>query len=285
MKNLAFRTLLAVLGTAALLGTAAYAQEPNSGKLSIKVSPNEAYIFVDGQGRAPGSRSVELPAGTHQVLVANYGYAFVQREVTIKAGERTSLDVTLDREGDVVFGPKGRIQIEVGHLDAGDNAVLLNGKTPSYFVGHVDEFNNELFAHQELIVPPGNHLVTVTRHGNETWSGVISVAENQRVIVDISNGKMLTKDWSRGKKLGSLQRFKAGIASATVAIAPVSSSISADPSKIECGQSSQLKWNSAETIDADISGMSPVPITGERTVSPKQTTSYELTATGRGGVT
>jgi OmpA family protein/PEGA domain-containing protein len=284
MRNLAFRTLFAVLGAAALLASAAYAQEPNSGKLFINVSPDEAYIFVDGHGRAPGSRSVELPAGTHKVLVANYGYRFVEREVTINPGQSTSLDVNLEREGDVVFGPKGRIQIEVGHLDAGDNAVLLNGKSPSYFVGHVDEFNNELFAHQELIVPPGNHLVTVTRHGHETWSGVVPVAENQRVIVDISNGKIRTRVWSRGTELSSVRRFKAGTATATVAVAPVSSSISANPPKIDCGQISQLKWNSAETIDADISGMSPVPLTGARDVSPRHTTTYELTATGPGGV-
>ena len=49
MKNLAFRTLLTVLGTAAVLGAAAYAQEPNSGKLIINVSPREAYVFVDGR--------------------------------------------------------------------------------------------------------------------------------------------------------------------------------------------------------------------------------------------
>ncbi len=34
-----------------------------------------------------------------------------------------------------------------------------------------------------------------------------------------------------------------------------------------------------------MSGMSPVPTTGERTISPRQTTAYELTATGPGGVT
>jgi OmpA family protein/PEGA domain-containing protein len=285
MKNLEFRTMLAVLGTAAVFGAAAYAQEASPGKLFINVSPGEAYIFVDGEGRAPGSRAIELPVGTHQVLVANYGYLFARREVTIQQGKSTSLDITLEREGDVVFGPKGRIQIEVGRTDAGDNAVLLNGKTPDYFVGHVDEYNNELFAHQELIVPPGNHLLTITRHGKETWSGVVAVGENQRVIVDISNGNIRTKDWPRGKELGSVRRFKAGILSATTVIAPVSSSISANPPKIECGQSSQLKWNSAETIDADISGMSPVPLIGERTVSPKHTTTYELTATGPGGVT
>jgi outer membrane protein OmpA-like peptidoglycan-associated protein len=33
-----------------------------------------------------------------------------------------------------------------------------------------------------------------------------------------------------------------------------------------------------------MSGMSPVPTTGEKTISPRQTTTYELTATGPGGV-
>lgn len=285
MRKLVFRTFWGILSTAALLTATAFAQESNSGKLNITVSPDEAYIFVDGQGRAPGSRTIDLSAGTHKVLVANYGYLFVEREVTINPGQTTPLEVSLEREGSVVFGPKGRIQLEIGHLDAGDSAVLLNGKSPNYFVGHIDEFNNELFLRQELIVPPGNHLVTITRHGKEAWSGVVPVAENQRVIVDVSNGKMRNKDWHRGTELGSVNRFKAGIATATVAIAPVSSSVSASPSRIDCGQQSELKWTSAETIDADMSGMSPVPVTGHRSVSPKQTTTYELTATGPGGVT
>jgi outer membrane protein OmpA-like peptidoglycan-associated protein len=117
------------------------------------------------------------------------------------------------------------------------------------------------------------------------WSGTISVAANQRVIVNISNGSQKVKDWPRGNELKSLHRFSAGTASATVAIAPVSSEISASPSRIDCGQPSLLKWTSAETIDADISGMSPVPVSGDKTISPKQTTAYEFTATGPGGVT
>src|SRR5262249_21006587 len=35
----------------------------------------------------------------------------------------------------------------------------------------------------------------------------------------------------------------------------------------------------------DMSGFSPVPTSGEKTISPRQTTVYELTATGPGGVT
>jgi outer membrane protein OmpA-like peptidoglycan-associated protein len=72
---------------------------------------------------------------------------------------------------------------------------------------------------------------------------------------------------------------------ATIAVAPVSGTVSANPSRIDCNQNSQLAWTSSETVDADMSGMSPVPTSGEKTVSPQQTTVYELTATGPGGVT
>ncbi len=285
MKSLAFRALFGVLGTAALFSAAAYAQDPNNGKLKIKVSPDEDYIFVDGKAIGPGNRSVSLPTGPHQLLVANYGHRFSEREVTINPGQSVPLDVVLEREGGLVSGPKGRIQIEEANSDQNGAAVLLNGKTPGYFVGHVDEFNHDIIWHQELIVPPGKHLITVVRHGQEIWSGTVTVPENQRVIVYLKDGRIRTTDWPRGRKLGSLRRFKAGIASATVAVAPVSSSISANPAKVDCGQASELQWTSAEAIEADISGMSPVPLNGKSSVAPKQTTTYELTATGPGGAT
>ena len=257
-------------------------------KLKVYVSPDEAYTFVDGKAIGPGNRTVKLPLGTHNLIVANYGFKFFQQDVALDSGKPTILKVNLEPSGSEVSGPFGRIQLELGPLslgDAGDHAVLLNGKTANYFVGHIDEFNNNIGWHQELVVPPGSHRVTVTRRGQEVWSGTISVAANQRVIVNISNGSQKIKDWPQGNELKSLRRFTAGTASTTVAVAAVSSDISASPSKIDCGQPSLLKWTSAETIDADISGMSPVPVSGDKTISPKQTTAYELTATGPGGVT
>jgi hypothetical protein len=68
-------------------------------------------------------------------------------------------------------------------------------------------------------------------------------------------------------------------------VAPVSGSVSANPSKIDCNQNTQLAWVSKETVEADMSGMSPVPTSGEKTISPRQTTVYQLTASGPGGVT
>jgi hypothetical protein len=277
--------LFSVLGTAVLLSVTALAQESKLGKLKVTVSPKQAYTFVDGKAIGPGNRTVKLALGTHHLVVANYGYKFFEQDVSIDSDKTTPMKVDLVSAGSEVAGPRGRIQIEVGTLRAGDAAVLLNGKKPQYFVGHVDEFNHDILLHQELIVPPGTHQVTVTRYGKDIWSGPVTVAANQRVIVDISNGKQKIKDWPRGTSQlsAAIPRFYAGTASATVTIAPVSGSVSANPPNINCSQNTQLAWTSSETIDADMSGFSPVPTTGERTISPRQTTVYELTATG--GVT
>lgn len=286
MKRQALKRFCGGLGIAVLFGVAALAQDAKPGKLKILVSPKQAYTFVDGQAIGPGSRTVKLEVGTHHLVVANYGYKFVEKDVSIDSNQKVSVDIKLEPAGAEVPGPRGRIQIEVGMRRAGDAAVLLNGKKPQYFVGHVDEFNNNIFSHQELIVPPGTHELTVTRYGKELWSGAITVGENQRVILDISNGKQKTKPWPRGTNplTGPVARFKAGMASATIAVAPVSASVSANPAKIDCNQNTQLAWTSNETVDADMSNMSPVPTTGEKTISPRQTTEYQLTATGPGGI-
>lgn len=287
MRHQALKTFCAIVVGAFLLSGAALAQNSKPGKLKIKVSPKQAYTFVDGKAIGPGNRTIRLDVGTHHLIVANYGYKFAEQDVSIDPEHTLPLEIKLDPAGAEVPGPRGRIQIEVGMRRAGDAAVLLNGNKPQYFVGHVDEFNHNIGMHQELIVPPGRHEVYVTRFGKELWSGVVTVGADQRVIVDISNGRQRTKDWPRGTKqlTAGVQRFKAGTASATVAIAPVSGSVSANPQNINCSQPTQLAWNSSETVEADMSGLSPVPTSGERTVSPRQTTVYELTATGPGGVT
>src|SRR5213078_4964525 len=110
------------------------------------------------------------------------GYALGDQHVSIDLNRIIPLEINLVPVPGDIAGPRGRIQIEVGMRRAGDAAVLLNGKKPQYFVGHVDEFNNEIGSHQELLVPPGTHEVTITRYGNELWSGSVTVAADQRVI-------------------------------------------------------------------------------------------------------
>jgi len=290
MRSRPLTALVGILGMSAFLGAAVYAQDSKPGKLEVTMNPKQAYIFVDGKAIGPGypltdgpNRTIKLAAGSHTVVVANYGYKLFQEDVTIESGTKSSLNVNLEPVGSDVSGPWGRIQVEVGTLIAGDDAVLLNGKTPAYFVAHVDEVNNDIGFKQQLIVPPGVHHLTVTRRGEEIWSGDVNVVPNERIIINIQNGHEKTKSWSQGAELAALPRFTVGTVTSRIVVAPVSGNISANPAKINCGEASQLTWNSAETIDADISGMSPVPTSGEQTVSPRQTTTYDLTATGPGG--
>jgi OmpA family/PEGA domain len=291
MRSRPLRALVGILGMSAFLGAGIYAQDPKPGRLQVTMNPKQAYIFVDGKAVGPGypltdgpNRTVRLAAGTHTVVVANYGYKLFQEDVTIESGTTSSLNVNLEPVGSDVSGPWGRIQVEVGTLIAGDDAILMNGKTPAYFVGHVDEVNHDIGFKQQLIVPPGVHHLTVTRRGQEVWSGDVNVVPNQRIIINIQNGHEKIKSWSQGAQLAALPRFTVGTVTSQIVVAPVTGNISASPTTINCGDASQLSWNSAEAVDADISGMSPVPTSGQQTVSPKQTTTYDLTATGPGGV-
>jgi outer membrane protein OmpA-like peptidoglycan-associated protein len=262
-------------------GTSAVAQD---GTLRLHVNPKQAYLWVDDRAVSEASKhsSLALSAGEHKVELANYGYTPITRTVTVTAGKTTDLDVTLEKLGNKVSGPFGAIAIKGADRDA----VLLNGKTPDFFVGHGDEFNTDfLWWKQELVVPPGTYEVTVQGGDKDIWSGQVSVAANQRVIVDIPKGVSKTEPWHRGEKLASVPRFAAGVASATVAVAKPSAEMSATDSQIYCGETSQLKWNSSDAPQVEISPTGTVSASGEQTVQPKQTTTYTLAATGPGGTT
>jgi hypothetical protein len=162
--------------------------------------------------------------------------------------------------------------------------VLLNGATPSYFVGHVDEFNNNWIWHQWLLVKPGTYQVTVTQKGQTIWTGPVTVAAGKRMVVYLDrNGEIKTKDFKAGTTAGPQPRFDAGIASATVPVAPVTAQLSASQAQTACGQSASLNWKASDAADTSITNIGEVPATGDRTVSPTQTTTYELVAKGPGG--
>lgn len=78
-------------------------------------------------------------------------------------------------------------------------------------------------------------------------------------------------------------RFHAGIASATVPVAPVTAQLSAQSNILACGQGTQLDWKSTDAVDTSISGIGEVPANGDRTASPTHDMTYVLTAKGPGG--
>jgi OmpA family/PEGA domain len=281
MRRLGYLFTLAM--AIALYAASGFAQD---GKLKIKVTPAQAYVFVDGNAIREGNHSVSLSPGKHTVVVVNYGYKISTQDVTIEAGKSTPLEVKLDAYGDNVPGPYGRIMIEF--KPQGKAAVLLNGKKPGYFVGNVDEFNHDWWWHQELLVPPGTHQVTITRDGKELYTGSVTVKADEKVIVHVTkDGKLETKPWKRGSELkGPLPRFKAGMASATVVVAPTKiTAFSATPANVNCTQSSNLSWTTADAVDTTIDGgVGAVDLNGSKSVTPLATTNYTLTAAGPGGI-
>ena len=251
-----------------------------NGTLKIHVTPKQAYVFVDGEAIRDGSQSIALNPGRHTVEVRNYGYVPQTQDVEITSGKKTEVSVALQASGDKVAGPFGDIELK-GHPRA---AVFLNGSTPPYFVGHVDEFDNNWIWHQWLLVKPGSYQVTVTQKGQTVWSGPVTVNAGQRVIVDLNyNGEIKTKDFKPGLNLGPRPRFDAGVASTKVPVAPVTAQLSASQTQTTCGQSATLDWQSTDAADTSITNIGTVPANGNGTVTPTQTTTYELVAKGPGG--
>ncbi|MGO8816601.1 MAG: OmpA family protein [Terriglobia bacterium] len=251
-----------------------------TGKLKVHVEPKQAYVFVDGKAIRDGSHTIKLAAGNHNVSVYNYGYEPKTESVQINAHKEADLDIALQSSGGKVAGPFAEIEFK-GDPRA---AVLLNGQTPAYFVGHVDEFNWDWIWHQRLLVQPGAYHVTVTREGNTIWSGPVTAKAGQHLTVYLDhNGRTKTQEWKDGLAMGPQPRFKVGIASATIPIAPVSAQLSAQNNSLTCGQSSSLNWNSTNAVDTSISGIGEVTAKGDRTVSPMHSTDYVLTAKGPGG--
>ena len=259
-------------------GPLSHAQD---GRLTLHVTPSHAYVFVDGHaaGEANKHHSLKLSAGDHKVEIVNYGYQPATLNVTITTGQSTELQVTLSQISSIVSVPFGAMTIE----GASRAAVLLNGKTPEFFVGHGDEFNHEWWWKQELLVPPGKYQVNVLRPDGDSWSGTASVAAHQRIVIHVPDGVKKTVDWRRGYNFISLPRFSSGVASATVAVAKPTAELSISAAQINCGDSSQLKWSSSDAPQVEIAPVGQVAATGEQSVQPKQTTNYQLTAVGPGG--
>ncbi len=276
-----------ILTLAIGLAMCAHASFAQDGKLKLKVTPPQGYLFVDGKAIKEGSHTISLPAGTHTVVVVNYGYKISSQSVTITAGKTTDLAVNLEAYGEKVPGPYGDILVEF--KPQGKAAVLLNGKKVDYFVGNVDEFNHDWWWHQNLLVQPGTHTVTIMRDDKELYSGSVTVAANQKVIIHVTNnGKVETKAYPRAEELakkGPLPRFTAGLATAQVVVAPPKiTGFSATPAQINCGQNSNLAWTTQDVVDTSIdNGVTAGSANGSASVSPHATTNYTLTAMGPGG--
>src|SRR2546425_787809 len=250
------------------------------GKLALRVTPNQAYVFIDGIAQRDGGGRFKLSPGEHTLALRNYGYKTVTQKFTIAPGKATRLSVALESEPGEVSGPWGRIQFKGPRR----SVVLLNGKVLDHFVGHVGEFNS---GKRELLVPPGKYEISVLHPGDnaEIYSGSITVNASEGVIINLNrNGEQARTSWAPGERLKSLPPFMARRGSVTVAVRRVTANLSARPASINCGESTELEWTTTGASEAEISGVGAVPTRGDRSVRPNAATTYKLAATGPGGL-
>jgi OmpA family/PEGA domain len=266
-----------------LWATPAALRGAETGKLRVWAWPAQSEVFVDGQhmGDATwqGYMTVKgIAPGPHEVGVYCYGFVPQRYTVTIEAGKTMGLQVKLQPVETPQTGPWGRIKI-TGAPRAG---VLLNGKTPDYSVGHVDEFDQEFGTkHEELLVHPGTYQVNVVHGEKSIWSGEVKVEADQMVVVNAKTGQQSTEKWFG--PAGTRPQFQAGMASARVVVAPVAAQFGAEPGTVDCGSSSKLTWSSTGAVEGEISNVGKVGESGSQSVSPKQTTTYTYKALGPGG--
>ena len=247
--------------------------------VKLKVTPQQAYVFVDGIPVGPGSGVIWADPGEHTLAVYNYGFKPYSAKFTAESGKTTTLSVTLEQISGTSPGPWGRIELKGG---AG-GAVLLNGTTPDYLVGDVGETKG---GKRRLLVPPGDYQLTVLGCCSGTlFSGPITVGEGQATIIPLAKpGGKTNGDFAAGKTLGALPRFQVAGSAVTIAVAKPTAQMSAASSTVDCGASTQLNWSTTDAPKVEISGIGAVAASGQQSVQPTQTTDYKLTATGPGGI-
>jgi hypothetical protein len=71
----------------------------DSGTLSLDVRPRDASVYIDGQGEPDAARDdVTLAAGVHKVEVVRPGYKAFAKDVEIRPGKTTEIDVRLEKD-------------------------------------------------------------------------------------------------------------------------------------------------------------------------------------------
>ena len=273
-------SLPALCASALLWLNPAIAQSQDSAKLKVHAQPKQAYLFVDGNAIRAGSHTIHLTPGDHTITVRNYGYTADTQKVQLTSGNETKLNVDLHPYGDKIRGPFADLEFKGDH----QAAVLLNGTTPEYFVGRAGEFDWDWLWHRRLLVQPGSYHVTVMREGNTIWTGNVTLSAGKKVIIHLNdNGREVDKNFAAGKQLGPQPRFHAGILSRIVPVAPVTAELAANSDLVGCGTGDTLKWSSTDAVNTSITELGSVPMSGDRTVNPTRTTTYQLVAKGPGG--
>ncbi len=136
-------------------------------------------VWVDGQylgylNELKGSKKILLLPGEHEISVRQAGYIDFTRRVTVRPGEKLSLDVKMEKDTRVLM-PRVTAEIKLD-VKPERAAVLVDG----VFLGHVAEFNG---LGKGLLVAPGKRHVTITLPGYQTFDTDIDLVANQKFML------------------------------------------------------------------------------------------------------
>ena len=175
-------TCLLVLLSSGMFSPSLHAQNKVLGEVELagasKVE-NTSGVWVDGQyvgylSELKGSKKLLLLPGEHEITVRQGGYLdFVQR-ISVRAGEKQSIDVKMEKDTRVNL-PKITAEIK---LDVKPNhaAVFVD----CVFVGHIAEFTG---MGKALLVAPGKHKIKISLPGYHTFETDIDLMANQKSTI------------------------------------------------------------------------------------------------------
>ena len=125
-------------------------------------------------GELKGSKKLLLLPGEHEIDVRQGGYLDFVQTVSVRAGEKESVDVKMEKDTRTNL-PTITAEIK---LDVKPNraAVFVDG----VFVGHIAEFEG---AGKALLVAPGKHKIKISLPGYHTFETEIDLVANQKSTV------------------------------------------------------------------------------------------------------
>ena len=140
---------------------------PRMGQLWVEANIAGASISIDGKSNpdwvTPCSAPIEVPAGTHEVLISKQGYDDYQQSISIEVGKTRNLSVVLSAPtGEVLF-----LTIPPGLEVSVDGKVI--GPSPAH-----------------AVVPAGEHAYTIGRPGSTPYENTVTVKSGGLVTVRVN---------------------------------------------------------------------------------------------------
>jgi len=140
---------------------------------------NTSGVWVDGQyvgylNELKGSKKLLLLPGDHEITVRQGGYLDFTQKVVVRAGEKQSIEVKMEKDTSVVL-PRVTAEIKL-EVKPNRAAVFVDG----VFIGHVAEFEG---IGKALLVAPGKRNIKITLPGYHTFETDVDVMANQKTVV------------------------------------------------------------------------------------------------------